>query len=109
MVYLLQVALFSTGFEIKGRFVAGGVLLLTATGFHIKGSMIFRRMMAEVNARLPQDAQISEMGLSLTRLRVMKLHRYYFPASNLKRDLYRWWYAMTAAFLAACACVLRSV
>ena len=83
--------------------------MLAAFAFQLRAILLFRRMRLEVNARVPEDARIPAVGLSLLRGRVIRLHRQLFPSSRLRRDLYAWWFAEIAMFVSALACVLRFV
>ena len=65
--------------------------------------------MDDVNERLPADARIPEIGLSLLRGRVIKLHRHYLPASGMRKELYFWWALEMVALLSALAMGVRFV
>ncbi len=82
-------------------------LFAVSAGFQLKMIFVFRRMMGEVSARLAPDAGIPEIGPSWLRGKVIKLHRRFYPASNLRKRLYILWALTVAAFLSALALVVR--
>ena len=87
--------------------VIAATLFLASLGLQYKGSAVFRQMKADVNRMLPPEGQFGDWGPSWNQGRIIKLHRQFYPNSTLSRDLYRWWWAMTAAFIGALACVVR--
>jgi hypothetical protein len=91
------------------RFYWGGAFLLLAFLVQLGNIAIFRRMMREVNTALPDESPIPEVGVSLLRGKVIKLHRAHFPASGLRKQLYTLWVAEMAAFLSGLACIIRFV
>jgi hypothetical protein len=91
------------------RFYWGGAFLLVAFLLQLGMIAVFRRMMREVNATLPKESTIPEMGVSLLRGRVIKLHRAYFPASGLRKQMYALWVIEMGAFLSGLACIIRFV
>ena len=91
------------------RFFIGGGFLVVTFVLQLCMIAVFRRMMCEVNAALPEESRIPEVGLSLLRGRVIKLHRAYFPASRLRKQMYAWWVAEVCAFMLGLGCVIRFV
>ena len=89
------------------RLLFGGVFFIGALAFQLRMISVFSRLKREVNAQLSEEQRIPEWGLSLLRGRVIRLHRYYFPASRLRREMYVAWYIEMALFLAALCCVFR--
>jgi hypothetical protein len=89
------------------RFFVAATLLLIACAFQVKTILVFSQMMKEVNDALPSDAQIPQVGPSWLRGKVINLHRRFFPASSLRRNLYTLLGIEMAAFVSALACVIR--
>lgn len=69
------------------------ILLLFVAFVVLKLRMIyvFQQMMDTVNQKRDKADQIPDFGVSPLRDKVIKLHRLYFPASRLRRDLYIAW------------------
>jgi hypothetical protein len=63
--------------------------------------------MNDVNKMLPENSQFSEFGLSILRSQILKLHREYYPSSNLRKAMYIWWTLITVLFLSAVALVVE--
>jgi hypothetical protein len=84
-----------------------GVLFSAAFLIQLKAIAVFRQMMGEVNKTLPADSRIPAFGPSWLRGRVINLHRNFFPASGLRRQLYVLWWIDTAVFISAVACLVR--
>ena len=91
------------------RFAIGALLLAIALVFQLRMSALSRRMRQEVNEALPGDSRIPSIGLSTLRGEVIKLHRQFFPASRLRKQVYWLWSLEMAAFVAALAFILRFV
>jgi hypothetical protein len=89
------------------RFVVAGVLFAVAVGLQIRSIIVFRSMMDAVNRAIPAQQRIPEFGPSWLRGKVINAHRRLYPDSDLRRKLYGYWWAETAAFIGALACVVR--
>jgi hypothetical protein len=83
--------------------------LLLAFVLQLRVIVLFRKMMREVNAALPKEFAIPEVGVSLIRGRVIKLHRVHFPESGLRKQLYTFWAIEMGAFLSGLAFIIRFV
>lgn len=91
------------------RFVVGGVFLIVSIVSQLRVIFLFSQMMDEVNRLLPGESQIPAFGPSWLRGKVFRLHRQFYPASKLRRNVYKWWVIEMIAFLTALACVVRFV
>jgi hypothetical protein len=77
----------------------GLVFIVIALAFQLKMISVFRQMKTEVNEKLSPEQRIPEIGLSLLRGKVIKLHRKMWPLSNARRTLYLLWACEMIAFL----------
>ena len=68
---------------------------------------VFRKIRDQVNERLPAESRISEVAPSWRRTTVVRLHKQFFPNSQLPKQIYPLWWGMSLLFLAALACVVR--
>ena len=91
------------------RFFWGSFFLVVTFVLQLGMIAVFRRMMSEVNAALPQESKIPGVGVSLLRGRVIKLHRAYFPASRLRKQMYALWVIEVCAFTLGLGCIIRFV
>jgi hypothetical protein len=91
------------------RFILAGILFAIAVCFQLKCILIFIRMRDDVNRALPSDRQFKALGPGWLRGEIIKFHREHYPESRLPRNLYQWWWAEMASFVAALACVIRFV
>jgi hypothetical protein len=85
---------------------AGILFFLLAVGLQFKAIGVFRAMMNAVNATLPPESRIPDIGPSWLRGKVIRLHKQRFPESQLRKELYGFWFAMLAAFLVAVGSVV---
>jgi hypothetical protein len=89
------------------RPVMAAVLFGIAACFQVRIVLTFYLMKDEVNAVLPQESQIPQIGTSFRQGGVIQLHRRFFPGSELRRRLFISWACQVASFLAALGCVIR--
>jgi hypothetical protein len=83
------------------------MLALLCFAFRMKAASIFQQMMDDVNAHLTESEKIPVFGLSLNRVKVMRLHRMFFRRSALRKRYYQWWSATVGTGLLALASVVR--
>ena len=91
------------------RFFLGGAFFVLAFAMQLGMIAVFRKMMRDVNTVLPKESSVPEISVSLVRGKVIKLHRAYFPASGLRKQMYTLWAVEMGAFLSGLACVIRFV
>jgi hypothetical protein len=88
-------------------YVAGAILFVIAILFQFRLIYVFQQMIREVNGALPAGTAVPTFGPTWIRGGVIRLHRQFFPASGLRKKLYKLWWLEMAAFLSALACVVR--
>jgi hypothetical protein len=91
------------------RYIFGGTFDLICYAFYSGLIVVQQKMIDDVNRQLPPSERIGIVIASTTIPKVIRLHRQFYPSSNLTARFYRYWWGSVVAFVAALACVIHFV